>query len=143
MGMTTQWLFKGTVIYTRFFDEISLQDIAESGLQHMMLLNEMPSARRVNFIVDTSTLEHYPRNLKALRNALNPAVFARTDWLILITEDYFHKHIAQIFARLFEIRFHVSLNLSDAYLFLQDRRSVPPPQNWPLDAADTMPTRSS
>lgn len=141
MGATTQWLFKGTVIYTRFFEEVSLEEIAENGAEHMRLINEITHDGRVNLIIDSVAVQHYPRNLKALRKALNPALFARTDWLILISSDYFHQHMAQIFARLFQVRFHASPNLRDAYHFLQERMAVPPPQDWPAGINDTMPTR--
>jgi hypothetical protein len=141
MGATTQWLFKGTVIYMRFYDEVSLADIADSGAEAMSLFNELPKMGQVNLIVDGNAVQHYPRNLKVLRNAINAALFARVNWFILVSDDYFQHHIAEIFARLFQVRFHVSPNLRDAYRFLQDRMSVPPPQDWPREVSDTMPTR--
>jgi hypothetical protein len=141
MSATTQWLFKGTVIYTRFSDEVSLQDISENGQTLMNLLTENPSSGRVSIIIDASEVIHYPRNIKALRNAINPAVFSRVGWLLLVSDDFFHQHISQIFARLFQVRFHTSSNLRDAYHFLQVQTAVPPPQEWPDGVGDTMPTR--
>jgi hypothetical protein len=141
MSATTQWLFKGTVIYIRFSEEVSLEDISENGQSLMNLLNEQPASGRVSIILDSTEVIHYPRNIKALRNAVNPAVFSRVGWLLLVSDDFFHQHISQIFARLFQVRFHTSANLRDAYQFLQAQMAVPPPQDWPDGVGDTMPMR--
>ena len=141
MSARSQWLFKGTVIYSRFSDEVSLEDIAENSQQLLRLLDESPASVRVNLIMDGQHVHFYPRNIKALRNVISPAVFARVEWLILISDDYFQQHISQIFARLFQVRFHTSPNLRDAYHFLQVQMAVPPPQHWPDGIGDTMPMR--
>lgn len=141
MGTKSQWLFKGQVIYTRYFDNVSLEDVAKTSLDGLCLLNEAAQIGQVNLILDSSAVLDYPRNLSALRQAMSPAFFARIDWLILISEDFFHRHIAQIFAQLFHMRFHTSSNLREAYRFLQQQMAVPPPQAWPDDSAETMPHR--
>jgi hypothetical protein len=141
MGYSTQWLFKGTVVYIRYFDSVSLEEISTSGLEILRLLDDMPEYKRASLILDGTQVHDYPRNLKALRNAVSPSVFARINWMILISDDYFQNHIASIFARLFNVRFHVSANLKDAYHFLQVLAAVPPPQDWPNAVGDTMPLR--
>lgn len=141
MGVTSQWLFKGTVIYIRYFDIVSLEEISESGIESVAMLENFSQYSRVSVILDGTQVLDYPRNLKALRNVLSPALFARTHWMILVSNDYFQSHIASIFARLFHVRFHVSANLKEAYHFLQVMAAVPPPQDWPNAVNDTMPLR--
>lgn len=141
MAATVQWLFKGQVLYTRFFDMVSLEDIAQSGIEGLALLNESPHYERISLILDAKEVLHYPRNLKALRNVLNPPLLGRTEWMILISEDYFQQHIAQIFSRLFQTRFHPASSLKEAYQFLQYQLAVPAPQHWPESSLETIPLR--
>ena len=141
MGTTSQWLLKGQVIYNRFFDDVSLEDIANSGLENMRLLNDAPPCNRINLIMDGQSIQAYPRNLKHIRTVLNPALFARTDCLILVSDDIFQRHLGQFFAQLFHVRFYAASSLSEAYHFLEMQMAVAPSQCWPQESNGTIHLR--
>ena len=65
----------------------------------------------------------------------------RLGWLILLSDDYFIKHLGDMFGQLFHFNVKTAASVVDAYRFLQAMDEIPVPDSWPGNLNDTMPMK--
>ena len=141
MAVSVQWLLRGKVLYSRFLGNVEYEDVQEIGEKQIACFADYPHASSFQLIMDGSLAKEYPRSPMLIRQYIDARAFERVDWFVIVTQDYFQQHIAQIFSHLFRTRFHASPTLLEAYRFLQARGAVSLLQSWPENINDTMPQR--
>jgi hypothetical protein len=137
------WLLSGRVIYSNYSGDVSLDDIEMASKQKMKMCRKYPDSEDFHLVVDTRDIAAYPRNISAIHAGIRSFSNARLGWIIIITKDFYLKHLGAIFARLMNTRIHSCKTLKEAYRFLQQHDDIPFPDNWSANVDDTMPQRPS
>lgn len=143
MPAKSTWLLKGSVLYTYFSGDVTLDEILECSKEQARLVEQFPDQKSIHYIMDVLQVQEYPRNLAALRVYARPFTTKRAGWLILISTDFFQQHLCNILTRIIGIKTQTCATLSEAYAFLQQIDTISQPEDWPDTVDDTMPQRPS
>lgn len=143
MPVNVKWLLSGSIIYSSYSGDVSLDDIEMASKQKTKMVQEKASNNAFHLIVDTRDIIHYPRNVAAIHARMRSFSNSRIGWIIIVTDNFYIQHLGAIFARLMNTRMHPCETLKEAYQFLQQVDGTSAPDEWPDDIDDTMPQRPS
>lgn len=134
------WLLKNRVRLVQFTDALTLADIKAFSEAHTQWLAEVQHDANIHYIIDFSQISTYPRSIVELQRAIGGKLL-NTGWIVLITEDFFLRHLLRLFGRLLNFETKVSPSVKDAYLFLQEVDEIDVPDDWDENLDDTQPQR--
>lgn len=140
MPFRRQWLLEDRVLFVQFHDAISADDIETVTEAHEAWLASSENAYLIHYIVDLRRVTSYPRLIRQIQSSLHTRM-RHTDWMLFVTDDFFIKHIGDVFGKLLNYRFKRYSSVVEAYRFLQEVEELPIPQNWSDDLDDTKPQR--
>ena len=140
MPFRRQWLLQDRVLFVQFHDAISADDISTVTKQHETWLASSDSPHPIHYIVDLRQVTAYPRHIREIQSSLHTRM-RHTDWMLFVTDDFFMKHIGDVFSKLLKYRFKRYSSVIEAYRFLQEIEEIPNPETWVDNIDDTMPRR--
>lgn len=138
MSFERRWLLKDRVFYVQFTDTITLDDVKQLSSIHEALIMENEVESPLHYIIDATKAVSYPRDIRSINRHISGRM-AGTGWMLIISNDYFIGHLANVFAGLFHFNVKMCSSLKDAYLFLQSIGLVSLPQTLPDKIHDTIP----
>lgn len=124
------WLAKDHIEYIRFSGVVTLEDVALVSAQHEDWLQSGHHHANIHYVIDTTDVISYPRNVLQIKSSLASRM-QRVGWVLLITDDFFIKHLANFFGTWLNFNVETVPDVVAAYHFLQEKGEVPLHDHWP------------
>jgi hypothetical protein len=118
MAYETQWHVEKRVIATRYYGEVTHEELTEAGagVQDYIIASMHP----VFFLVDVRDITKYPTNLKELLETMgkNTAYSKDLEWTLIVTDSRFINFIGSVVSNFFKIAVRSYKTMEEAEAFI-------------------------
>ncbi|MEO0563190.1 MAG: hypothetical protein AAF125_13870 [Chloroflexota bacterium] len=121
MGIDLKWLVADRVIFGRYYNTISLEEL-RSGMNHIAdMIDETEPPTIVHTLIDNADLLDYPRNPLELREASRKLLaYPRYGWLLVYGHTPpFTQFIIRVAISIFGVQYRVFNTRAEAIAFLK------------------------
>ncbi len=121
MSYEVRWEVPNRIIYQRFHDVVTVQDVQNAQAKVIALIAESDGV--VHTIVDLLEVVRYPRNLMEIREILNRRTRNDAGWVLLVNRNPLLGFMSSVVTRLAiqNSRFRVFATLQEAFDFLAEQ----------------------
>jgi hypothetical protein len=118
MALEMSWYVDQRVICSRFYDEITEEDLIVNGAQVEDYIKQ--GIRPLFFIIHTLDMTKYPTNLKEALEAMGKTRPQSGDiaWTVVVTDSRFINFIGTITSNVFKISLRTVKSLDEAEAFI-------------------------
>src|SRR6185436_12077430 len=118
MAYEMYWHVDKRVIGTRFYDEVSAEDLIVQGTQTEEYIKE--GVHPLFLLVDALGVTKYPTNLKEMLEAMgkNPSNSGNLEWTIVVTDNRFINFIGSVVSNFFKIAVRTCKSIEEAEAFI-------------------------
>lgn len=125
MSYQREWLIEDQLCYIEFYDEVTLADLSAILHDHTKWLAESSSNNPLHYIINTTGMLTYPRNIFAINHVVKSKL-PQTGWILMIMDDYHVQYIGNIFAKKLHLRVKMVSSVSNGYEFLKAINEILP-----------------
>lgn len=119
MPVDVQWYIPNHVLISRFYGDVTPQDIRKQytlGLE----MSESVNTALVHLITDVSEVQSFPKNVMDMKDSLGTKA-RNAGWVVLVGENKMIRFLSSVVSNLMKLRFTYVNTLEEALKYITDR----------------------